>query len=56
MGDIVHKHLQRQQSHTIQLLLRCPACVNASCEQMRKFFFAHQDTKISAMISFEKSI
>ncbi|CAF0931997.1 unnamed protein product [Adineta ricciae] len=38
MADIVHKHLQSQRRHTNQLPLRCPGCVNASCEQMRKFF------------------
>ncbi|CAF0882820.1 unnamed protein product [Adineta steineri] len=38
MADIVHKHLQSQRRHTTQLPLRCPGCVNASCEQMRKFF------------------
>ncbi|CAF1010018.1 unnamed protein product [Adineta steineri] len=38
MADIVHNHLQSQRRHTTQLPLRCPGCVNASCEQMRKFF------------------
>jgi len=38
MADIVHKHLQGQRRHTTQLPLRCPGCVNTSCEQMRKFF------------------
>jgi ferrochelatase len=38
MADIVQKHLQSQRRHTTQLPLRCPGCVNVSCEQMRKFF------------------
>jgi len=38
MADIVQKHLQEQRRHTTQLPLRCPGCVNASCEQMRSFF------------------
>ncbi|CAF0845537.1 unnamed protein product [Rotaria sordida] len=38
MADIVHEHIQSQRRHTTQLPLRCPGCVNASCEQMRKFF------------------
>ncbi|CAF1935201.1 unnamed protein product [Rotaria magnacalcarata] len=38
MADIVLKHLQSQRRHTVQLPLRCPGCMNTSCEQMRHFF------------------
>jgi len=54
MADIVHKHLQSQRRHTNQLPLRCPGCVNASCEQMRKFFFVHHHKKINIFIVYEK--
>jgi len=38
MADIVLKHLKSQRHHTNQLPLRCPGCINISCERMRKFF------------------
>ncbi len=38
MADIVLKHLKSQRPHTNQLPLRCPGCINISCERMRKFF------------------
>ncbi|CAF1049307.1 unnamed protein product [Adineta ricciae] len=38
MADIVLKHMESQRHHTTQLSLRCPGCVNSSCEQMRRFF------------------
>lgn len=45
MADIVQKHLQSEHRHTKQLPLRCPGCVNASCEQMRKFFCPSSEKK-----------
>jgi len=43
MADIVKNHLESNRLHTNQLPLRCPSCVNVTCEQMRNFFCFKQN-------------
>ncbi|CAF0872456.1 unnamed protein product [Didymodactylos carnosus] len=38
MADLVKNHLEANSPHSAQLPLRCPQCVNISCEIMRDFF------------------
>jgi ferrochelatase len=38
MGDILSKHLEKNESTSKQLLLRCPSCINKRCEETKAFF------------------
>ena len=38
MADIVKSHLESKAVCSAQLPLRCPMCVNITCEEAKEFF------------------
>jgi len=50
LADIVKKHIDSNKSCSVQLGLRCPMCVNATCG-MAKSFFSDQQVKFDQLLS-----